>query len=371
MRYLLIDTNYPGFLEGVYANRPGLRSAPYSEQLAAIHAGLFGEAPFEVAALRQLGHEAEVVVANALPAQSAWAREHGVALPPSSRLNPAVRRHVVPWIRREQSVEWMWIAVLAQVRAYRPDVVQIQMPDFMPPEIVRAVRDEVRLVIGQLAAPLPSWPLQGFDLMISSLPNLVEAFRGQGLAAEWIPLAFEPSLLQRIPAADRDVPVSFVGSVSPHHASRLTFLREVATRLHLQIWTADRTGPEAAGIPATFHPAVWGRQMYEVLGRSLITINNHIDVAGNFANNLRLYEATGMGALLVTDAKQNLSQLFEVGREVVAYRDARECAELIAYYLDRPSEAADIVRAGQRRTLRDHTWLDRMARLAEFAEART
>jgi hypothetical protein len=265
----------------------------------------------------------------------------------------------------------MWVALLAQVRAYRPDVVQIQIPDYMPPEIVRAIHDEVRLVVGQLAAPLPPWPLLGYDLMVSSLPNLVEAFRSQGLSAEWIPLAFEPSLLERIPSGDRDVQVSFVGSLSPHHASRLTFLSEVAARRDMDIWTADATGPTAGGIRATFHPAVWGRQMYEVLGRSLATINNHIDVAGDYANNLRLYEATGMGALLITDAKKNLGQLFEVGREVVAYRDSAECSELIAHYVDHPSDAAAIAHAGQQRTLRDHTWLDRMARLAEFVKART
>ena len=39
------------------------------------------------------------------------------------------------------------------------------------------------------------------------------------------------------------------------------------------------------------------------------------------ATNMRLFEATGCGAMLITDAKQNLGDLFSVGVEIVAYRD--------------------------------------------------
>ena len=43
-------------------------------------------------------------------------------------------------------------------------------------------------------------------------------------------------------------------------------------------------------------------------------------MAKSYANNMRLYEATGVGALLVTDWKENLGEMFEPGKEVVAYR---------------------------------------------------
>jgi spore maturation protein CgeB len=366
MRYLIVDSNYPPFLTSVYGAQPELASQPYATQLAAIHDGLFGEAAFQAEALRRLGHEAEVVIANAYPAQRAWAREHDLRLPPSTILRPVLRRGLVPWLRRIPSSGYTWTPVLAQVAHFRPDVVQVQCVDMMPAEIARAIRAETRLVVGQLAAPPPPWKIEGIDLMISSLPNLVQSFRDQGLRAEWVPLAFEPSILERVPAAARDIGVSFIGSLSAYHASRIELLHEVARRTPLQIWTADRSNPGVQGLPATLHAAVWGRRMYETLARSVSTINTHIDIAGDFANNLRLYEATGMGALLVTDAKRNLGQLFEAGREVVAYRDARECADMLAYYLDHPEEAASIARAGQQRTLRDHTWLDRMARVADL-----
>ena len=108
--------------------------------------------------------------------------------------------------------------------------------------------------------------------------------------------------------------------------------------------------------------------MYRALARSRITLNRHIDVAENNANNMRLYEATGVGALLITDRKDNLGEIFEVGREVVAYGSAAEAAELIRHYIAHPEEARRIAQAGQARTLAEHTYRQRMQELAPILE---
>ena len=60
-----------------------------------------------------------------------------------------------------------------------------------------------------------------------------------------------------------------------------------------------------------------------VLRDSRITLNHHGNVPA-FANNLRLYEATGVGTLLITDWKPDLHEVFEPGKEVVAYRSTGE-----------------------------------------------
>ena len=103
--------------------------------------------------------------------------------------------------------------------------------------------------------------------------------------------------------------------------------------------------------------------MYRTLARSRITLNRHINVAENNANNMRLYEATGVGAMLLTDRKDNLHELFEIGKEVVSYSSKEEAAELVRHYLDHPQEADQIAKAGQARTLREHTYAQRMREL--------
>jgi spore maturation protein CgeB len=108
---------------------------------------------------------------------------------------------------------------------------------------------------------------------------------------------------------------------------------------------------------------VWGVNMYRALARSKMTLNRHIDVAENYANNMRLYEATGVGSLLITDNKDNLSDLFKIGEEVVAYSSAAEARELIEHYIEHPELAQAIAAAGQRRTLTEHTYERRMNEL--------
>ena len=103
--------------------------------------------------------------------------------------------------------------------------------------------------------------------------------------------------------------------------------------------------------------------MLRVLHQSRITLNHHIDVAGDYAGNIRLFEATGMGSLLVTDWKKNLHEMFEPDREIVAYRTPEECVEKVEYYLTHDDEREAIARAGQQRTLRDHTFRQRMQEL--------
>jgi hypothetical protein len=108
--------------------------------------------------------------------------------------------------------------------------------------------------------------------------------------------------------------------------------------------------------------------MFEILAQSYITLNFHINVAGNYANNMRLYEASGCGALLITDYKDNLNELFTIGKEVVAYRSVDEAISLVKYYLRYVREGEVIAQAGQQRTLREHTYTKRMEQTAEILE---
>ena len=107
--------------------------------------------------------------------------------------------------------------------------------------------------------------------------------------------------------------------------------------------------------------------MFQILHDSRLALNHHGD-ATPYANNMRLYEATGVGTLLITDWKENLHEMFEPGKEVIAYRTPEECAELIQYYLEHVEERETVARAGQERTLREHTYHRRMQELVDILE---
>jgi hypothetical protein len=388
MKFLILNTDYPEYLAWLYARYPGLEDSSYDEQMRARMDHCCGIADFYSANLRLLGHEAYDVHFNNEHLQSQWARENwaegktglrrswglGRALrtlmtaarkTPLRRLGPLMPPSVRSLGRHEA---WLYEILGAQIRKMKPDVLLNQAMDGISSSFLREMKPYVWLLVGQIASPLPPDPdFRGYDLVISSLPNFVEYFRSLGLASEYHRLGFEPRVLEHLRPGERTTPVTFVGSVSPWHKSRLALLEHLCSRFDIQIWG---TGAEvlAPGSPIRrrYMGHAWGIEMYEVLRDSKITINQHIDVSGPYANNMRLYEATGVGTLLVTDHKQNLADLFAPGEEVAAYRTPEECAELVSYYLEHDEERERIARAGQERTLRDHTYQRRMQELVEI-----
>jgi spore maturation protein CgeB len=367
MRFLILNTDYPAFLEWLYASHPGLEEQAYAEQTRVRNETLFGMADFCSTNLRRLGHEARDIYVNNEFAQKAWAREHGVRV--DRRWQVRVRRGFIPWVSRTTS--WFSEVLSEQVAHYRPDVLLNLAIDGISGRFLKGLKPHMRLLMGQHAAPLPSAEDIGcYDLLLSSLPNQVDYFRRMGLRAELKRLAFEPRILERLKASPAKTAVSFVGSLDLVHRSRLQLLERVCERPDVELWGPGVSGlPDAAWLRRRYKGTAWALDMYQILHNSRITLNHHIDVAEQYANNMRLFEATGVGVLLLTDWKVNLSEMFEPGREVVAYRSPEECAELIDYYLEHDAQREAIARAGQQRTLREHSYYHRMQELVDVAAA--
>jgi spore maturation protein CgeB len=189
------------------------------------------------------------------------------------------------------------------------------------------------------------------------------------MSSELVRLAFQPTVLDKLPASERSIDVSFVGTLSADHENRGELLETVASRVDLQVWgRVDSPLPSGSLLERSHRGPAWGKEMYRILRQSRITLNYHIGLAQQYANNLRLFEATGVGALLLTDHKENLHEMFEPGKEVAVYNTPEECAEMSRYYLAHEREREAIARAGQQRTLRDHTYQLRIRELSLLFE---
>lgn len=75
---------------------------------------------------------------------------------------------------------------------------------------------------------------------------------------------------------------------------------------------------------------------------------------------MRLYETTGVGACLLTDTKSDLNRYFEPDVEVVTYASAEECVEKVKWLLENPVHCQSIAKAGQKRTLKEHNFKNRV-----------
>jgi spore maturation protein CgeB len=385
VKFLIANTDYAAFLSGLYAGHPGLAERSYGEQLRIRYGSRFGVADFYSRNLRALGHEAHDVYVNNLPLQRAWVKEFGSATSSETlreewadRLWQATDRPIIRWMRplirtwRRQDDE-AYRTLAAQIEHHRPDVFLNQAMDGIESRWMHTIRPWARLIVGQHAAtPLPDdGDYSGYDLVISSFPPTVEFFQRRGIPAELHRLGFDPEVLPPHGHYHRTYPVTFVGSLFSIHKSRIDWLEQLAALVpELQIWGPGVELLDASSPLRRRHRGViWGSDMYEVLLRSQITLNHHGDVAP-FANNCRLFEATGAGAMLLTDWKANLQDVFDVGREVAAYRTAEDCAEMIRHYLTHEEARQSMARAGQARTLRDHTYRIRMKELIDIVHKR-
>lgn len=391
-RILILNADYPRFLDWFYGGRPGLENSPYATQMAARNASLFGVADFYSRNFGALGHQAAEIHVNNAWLQSAWAREHGMAVEPLKSPGAIAAQSLPGWLQRmatpfkpllrplarkvglsprlDSRAEQI---LLAQIEEFRPDLILNQDVFYIDTALIRRIREiGAPFLVGQVGIePSRGQDWAVYDLMISQLPSTVSWFRRNGFRAEVSHLAFEPAILEALPAApEKDIEVSFVGTVSVDHRQRIALLEAVARKYDLKLWgNRPRTLPAASPLQRCFQGEVWGADMYQVLRRSHITLNSHIDLAGKEAGNMRLFEATGVGAFLLTDFKDNLHTLFAPDREVAVWRSVDDCISAIGRFLGDAAGRAEIARAGQARTMAQHTYRHRAAEILKLAEA--
>jgi hypothetical protein len=353
VRALIVDTYYPAFLESHYSRTPALEGRSYDEQWRALMATHFGVSDAYSHNLGRLGHEAHEIVANCAPLQAAWAREHGLDA------------------SGERAAEE---TLLAQARDFGPDVVYVQDVHYLSDEVLVRLKRESRLLVCQLATEPPSLErLRVFDLVVTCLPSFVERFGAAGIRTELLPLAFDERLLEDVPVRDALSPkrdAVFVGSLGrTQHRRSNGILARAAREVPIDFWGyGGHLWPPWSPVKRRYHGQAWGVDMYRVLADARIVINRHGSIAGPYAVNMRLYETTGMGAMLLTDNGTHLHDAFEPGIEAVSYASARQLVDGLRYFLRNEEERAEIAAAGHARTLRDHTYRRRMQELVGILE---
>jgi spore maturation protein CgeB len=406
MRLLKLGIYPSVYLDQFYAGRPHLSTEPYTEQFDALIADCFGSSDFWTRALRESGYETLDLIANAETLQKRWASEHDL---------------------NYREGDWFAEITLAQVKAFRPATLIVADYSTFSAAFLRQLRREcpsIQLIIGWCGAPYHDAAVfHEWDVVLSCIPELVEHFRSNGHKAFHLNHAFDGRILDKLnDTAEPNVDFSFVGSLlkqNQFHLEREKILLALLEQTDLRIWLhlppKASSSPvlnsfsrrviarnmyqaaQAFGVPARVlaatpfvrgavaldsrsdraqfvdsrivqrsGPALFGLEMFQKLKESRVTLNTHIDISPASASNMRLFEATGVGSSLITDWKANLPELFEPDVEVLTYVNAEECVEKVSYILEHESERCAIAAAGQRRTLSQHTFMSRAARIDEI-----
>lgn len=366
IRLLKASTYYQDYLEAFQAQHSELRSVDYTGFSEALFADCFSWSNFWKLHLEKTNQFIVTEVVINSPAQRLWAKEHGLKHP------------------NEISITEI---LAAQIEAFRPDVVFLHDNTLLNSSFRDTLKHRfpfIRILIGydgiNACDPIR---YRASDLMLACSPRTADFYRSNGARGHYMKQGFEAGLAERFRLEPRQESLSFVGSVGlgpQQHNARVALLHSMlclpCLKLHLNIapWSStfkslikrslelDFAGASkiASSIPhylalmQSNQGPVFGKSMYEILSSSQISLNFHIDAAGQVAGNMRMFEVTGMGSCLLTDYKENLSQFFDLDEEIVCFRSTHECLEKAKYLIEHPHIAQKIAAKGQAKTLRDH-----------------
>lgn len=362
-KILLVQTNYPGFLKAFESENSSIKNYLTLKKHWDIQ--MFGQGSFYSVHLNQMGWDSQEIIANSYLLQSAWMKKQKLGLPkselPFTKYLPESIKNLIG------SRSWIKEALIKQIEVLQPEVLYMHDLTLLTVDDIKRIRPYIKVLAGQIACPLPldTRPLKLFDLIISSFPHYVKMFRSWGIDSEYLQWCFEPTVLDELKKGKKKYKVSFIGGYSSAHSQGNKIFEEVASMIPIDFWGYG-AGSLAKDSPIlkNYHGEIWGKQMYQVMRDSEIVINRHINVAGNIANNMRMFDVTGVGSLLLTDKKPNMKEFFDVGRECVTYSSPSDLIKKLKHYLKNKNETIKISKAGQKRTLRDHTYQNRMETLS-------
>jgi hypothetical protein len=183
----------------------------------------------------------------------------------------------------------------------------------------------------------------------------------------YLPMAFSPKYQYRIDVAalkKEDVEkyssdVSFVGSIYPQRQR----IFENFNGFDLKLWGGsvwDSVDKGSWILQKHIRGAVDDETKRKIFACSKININTQHYQNDIFGCNNRLFEICACGGFQLTDYKVDLEDLFVIGKELVAFKDAKEMREKTEYYLKHPAERKRIAEAGYKRVMKDHSYTKRI-----------
>ena len=387
MKIAFLTSIYPAHAEKIYKENPSLKNKSSDEQMEFIrwHALSSYVRWFEL--LEEKGYQTCSFNHNLPHVEHAWAKENQFQTKTS---NPIME------IGKEK------------ITQFKPDIIFC----FAPPtylsnnflyELATSLEKKPKLIAWYGANAGNENIFSFFDLTLSNSKHLVNCLNDKGIKADFLQHSFDPFILKRIKIPrKRKSRIAFFGNLNYSTAdfkNRTKFLEQISiktgkvdvfgqiskisssSRLKYQAlsarnvisdklskvikstkidyWSDRKNLPSNAQVvSAKFASSVrsprYGKAMFELLASYDTALNYHNLHTGNNACNMRLFETTGLGCALLTDAKDDLSEYFEVGKEILTYDSFLDLVAKVKYLQNNPSEVKKLGENAQRRTLECH-----------------
>ncbi len=207
--------------------------------------------------------------------------------------------------------------------------------------------------------------LAPYDALFFKEPHLVERLRATlGLPVYYLPQACNPRWHRPLVPAGTEPYLVIAGGQYP---SRVRLLdRLIAKGIPLKVYGGHfpRWLGETAAQGA-YTGQYLAREEKARIFRSAAGVLNTMHPAEISGVNVRLFEAAGSGAAVLTEFRSTVPDLFAMGQEVLTYQDFDELVTQATRLLNEPGLTARLGDAATRRAHRDHTYDLRVAAILE------
>jgi spore maturation protein CgeB len=348
MKIVLHAEYYEKYLEHFYAfnNCDGLS---YLEHLNKLLDDYFGSFVSYHRHFEKIGYQSNLIIANDFNLQNKWLVENGFNFRAYSKT-----KHQV---------------VLLQVQKINPDLFFMgSMFEYYGDFLVK-ISLITKNIFTWISCPYPkNLDFSFVKCVISSNNKFTKKFKKLGLQSEVLAAAFDSDILKKISFETNKSEVSFIGGLGAIHKERVDNLKSLINKgISLDLFGYGLRKPLISLIKSPlekiYKGELWGMEMYNKLARSNISLNFHIKEADGQSGNMRMYEATGCGSLLLTENTKDLNNFFEPYKEVVPYDSIPDLKEKIDYYSKNKKEAQKIAKYGQKKCLEKHGY---NVRIIEF-----
>lgn len=255
---------------------------------------------------------------------------------------------------------------------FKPDIILIIKGESIYPETIKKIRKDNTCTISSwlIDRPVPykSPPyvketLSLLDYIFTFDSYYIDQLKNLGVQHVYhLPLACSPSIHKKVKLSSEELDyygsdVAFSGSVQPLRQKMLEYINGFDTK----VW-----GPGFKNVKKENMRIVGGvitnKEVVKIYNASKISLNvNHPQSI--YGTNTRTYEALGSGAFILNDFKKEISELFEIGKEIICYKRIEELNDLISYYLKNPNIRQEIAAKGQKRVYDEHTYYHRIKKL--------
>jgi spore maturation protein CgeB len=184
-----------------------------------------------------------------------------------------------------------------------------------------------------------------YTLCWTSTETALRQYETVGARALCLPEGADPGVYRRIPGLNHDMDVSFIGQCYGQRPQIIEYLKGKGIRVQAfgKGWPSGEISVET---------------MVEIYNRSRVNLGFSAvgDTADVCCLKGRDFEVPMSGGLYLTQHHSELESVYEIGEEILCYRDMDDLVEKIRFCLDRPDKAGELREAGYRRAIGEHTW---------------